>query len=40
MTKEEKWNEIENSLYNQKFEDEFKQWIKKIRKRAYLKISL
>ncbi len=40
MTKEEKWNEIENFLYNQKFEDEFKQWIKKIRKRSYLKISL
>ncbi len=40
MTKEEKWNEIENFLYNQKFEDEFKQWIKKIRKRSYIKISL
>jgi len=40
MTKEEKWNEIENFLYNQKFEDEFQQWMKKIRKRSYLKISL
>ena len=40
MTKEEKWNEIENFLYNQKFEDEFKQWMKKIRKRSYIKISL
>ncbi|MBW2221404.1 MAG: peptidylprolyl isomerase [Deltaproteobacteria bacterium] len=40
MTKEEKWNEIENFLYNQKFEDEFKQWVKKIRKRSYVKISL
>ena len=40
MTKEERWNEIENFLYNQKYEDEFQQWIKKIRKRSYLKISL
>ncbi|MCK5011575.1 MAG: peptidylprolyl isomerase, partial [Deltaproteobacteria bacterium] len=40
MTKEEKWNEIENFLYNQKFENEFQQWVKKIRKRSYIKISL
>ena len=40
MTKEEKWNEIENFLYNQKFEDEFKQWVKKIRKRSFVKVSL
>lgn len=40
MTKEEKWKEIEDFLYNQEFEDAFKQWIREIRKRSFVKVSL
>ena len=39
MTKEERWNEIENVLYNQKYEDVFKQWIRKVREKSYVHIS-
>ncbi len=40
MAKEERWNEIENTLYNKKVEDKFKQWVKELRKRSYIKINL
>ena len=40
MTKEERWEEIEGILYNQKVEDKFKQWIKELRKKSYIKITL
>jgi peptidyl-prolyl cis-trans isomerase SurA len=40
MTKEERWKEIEDILYNQKLEDKFKQWLKVLRKKSYIKINL
>jgi len=40
MTKEERWKEIEGILYNQKVEDKFKQLIKELRRKSYIKINL
>lgn len=40
MAKEEKWKEIEGILYSQKVEDKFKQWLKELRKKSYIKINL
>jgi len=40
MTKEERWKEIESILYNQKVEDKFKQWLKELKKKSYIKINL
>lgn len=40
MTEEERKKEIENILYNQKVENKFKEWLKELRKKSFIKINL
>jgi len=40
MTEEERRGEIEDILYGQKVEDKFKQWLKELRKKAFIRINL
>ena len=40
MTEEERKKEIESILYNQGIEDNFKQWLKELRKKAFIQINL
>jgi peptidyl-prolyl cis-trans isomerase SurA len=40
MTEEEKREEIDTILYNQKVEEALKQWIKKLKKKSYVVINL
>ena len=40
MTEEERKKEIEGILYNQEVEDKFKQWLKELRKKAFIQINL
>ncbi len=40
MTEEERREEIDALLYNQKVEDAFKQWIKELKKKSYVVINL
>lgn len=40
MTEEERREEIDDLLYNRKIEDAFKQWLKELKKRSYVAITL
>ena len=40
MTEEERLKEIEGIIYNKKVESKYKQWLKELRKKSYIKISL
>ena len=40
LSEEERKNEIKDVLYNQKVENDFKEWLKKLRKKSYLAFNL
>ena len=40
MTEEERSEEIDDIIYNQKVEDKYRQWIKELREKSYVQINL
>jgi peptidyl-prolyl cis-trans isomerase SurA len=40
MTKEERSEEIDDIIYNQKVEEKFQKWIKELREKSYVQVNL
>ncbi len=40
MTEEERRSETEGTIYNQKVEDKFKDWLKELRKKSFIQINI